>query len=75
MNVPSLIVASEPVITWIKVEKPKLDLVGLILGSFALTGLLIVTALALGVLFGATLIYRRRDQEPALTAQLDIQSR
>ena len=74
MNVLSLMAASEPVITWIKVEKPKLDIVGLILGSFALTGLLIVTALALGALFGATLIYRRRG-EPDLRPQLDIQSR
>lgn len=74
MNVALLLAASEPAVTWIHVDKPKLDIVGLLLGSFALTGFLILTALTLGIVFGATLIYRRRA-ESDMHPQLDIQSR
>jgi hypothetical protein len=57
----------EPAVTWIKVEKPTFDLVGLVLGSFKLAGLLILLALALGILFGTTLLLsRRRAGRPAL---------
>ena len=66
--------AAEEVVTWIKVDHPKLDIVGLILGAFSLTGALVLTAMGLGVAFGLTLIYRRRH-EPELRPPLDIQSR
>jgi hypothetical protein len=66
--------AAEEVVTWIKVDKPELDIVGLILGAFSLTGALVLLAMALGVAFGVTLIYRRRH-EPAPQPPLDIQSR
>ena len=46
-------------ITWVKVDKPTFDLVGVILGSLALSGLLAGAALALGLLFAVLLI--RRD--------------
>jgi hypothetical protein len=49
-----------PAVTWIKVEKPTFDLVGVVLGSFHLAGVLLVVALVLGVILGATLIFRRR---------------
>jgi len=56
-----------PAITWIKVEKPEFDLVGVVLGSFRLAGVLLVVALVLGVLFGAALIRaRRRPLAPPL---------
>lgn len=48
-------------ITWIKVEKPTFDLVGVVLGSFELTGFLLVAAVGLGVLGGLSLILRRRQ--------------
>lgn len=51
---------AEPAVTWIKVEKPSFDLVGLVLGSFRLAGVLLLVALALGLLFGAALILSRR---------------
>jgi hypothetical protein len=56
-----------PAITWIKVEKPTIDLVGVVLGSFRLAGVLLVVAAAVGVLFGVALIRaRRRPQAPPL---------
>ena len=53
-----------PAVTWIKVEKPTFDLVGVVLSSFRLAGILLVVALVLGVVFGAALILRRRRPTP-----------
>jgi hypothetical protein len=61
--------ATEPVVTWIKVEKPVFDLVGVVLGSFHLAGFLLLLAFVLGILFGAFLILSRR--RPASTTPLD----
>ncbi len=58
-----------PAVTWIKVEKPTFDLVGVVLGSFRLAGVLLVVALVLGVVFGAALILSRR--RPAAASALD----
>lgn len=49
-----------PAVTWIKVEKPTFDLVGVVLGSFHLAGVLLLVALVLGIVFGAALIRARR---------------
>jgi hypothetical protein len=54
----------EPVVTWIKVEKPTFDLVGVVLGSFRLAGFLLLLALALGIAFGVALIRSRRRPLP-----------
>ncbi len=59
----------EPVVTWIKVEKPSFDLVGVVLGSFRLAGVLLVVALFLGVAIGAFLILARR--RPAAATPLE----
>ena len=61
--------ATEPAVTWIKVEKPVFDLVGVVLGSFHLAGILLLLAFVLGVVFGAVLILSRR--RPASTTPLD----
>jgi ABC-type spermidine/putrescine transport system permease subunit II len=62
-----MLTALGPAVTWIKVEKPTFDLVGVVLGSFRLAGFLLLVAVALGVLFGAALIRsRRRSQLPPL---------
>jgi hypothetical protein len=53
-----------PAVTWIKVEKPTFDLVGVVLGSFQLAGVLLLVALALGIVFGAALIRSRRRPLP-----------
>jgi len=60
---------TEPAVTWIKVEKPVFDLVGVVLGSFQLAGVLLLVALVLGVAFGAALILSRR--RPKSTTPLD----
>ena len=60
-------IALEPAVTWIKVEKPVFDLVGVVLGSFRLTGALLVLTLVVGIALGAALIRaRRRTASPAL---------
>ena len=50
----------EPIVTWIKVEKPSFDLVGVVLGSFQLAGILLLLALALGLALGGALVRSRR---------------
>ncbi len=50
----------EPVVTWVKVEKPTFDLVGVVLGSFKLAGVMLVGALLLGLLGGALYVLHRR---------------
>ena len=54
----------EPVITWIKVQKPSFDLAGVILSALAATALVAGVALVLGCLTGIVLILYRR-KEPA----------
>ena len=56
--------STEPVVTWIKVEKPTFDLVGVVLGAFHLAGFLLLLALALGIAFGVALIRARRRPLP-----------
>jgi hypothetical protein len=55
-----------PAITWVKVEKPSFDLVGLVLGSFKLAGVLLIVACALGVLSGILIRSRRRPLPPPM---------
>lgn len=55
---------STPLITWVRVEHPKLDIVGLVLGAFSLAGALLLAALSLGLLLGILFIVRGRRQQP-----------
>ena len=55
----------EPVITWIKVEKPTFDLVGVVLGSFKLAGILVAGALLCGVVIGVGRVLAQRRRNPA----------
>ena len=64
-----MLLLQEPTITWVKVEKPVFDLVGVVLGSFKLAGFLLVVALLVGVLIGAALVMARRRTAP--TSPLD----
>lgn len=58
--IPALLASLEPAVTWIKVEKPTFDLVGVVLGSFRLAGFLLALALGLGILLGTALLRARR---------------
>ena len=51
-------------ITWVKVQKPTFDLVGVVLGSFVLAGVCVLAALALGGILGFGFILRRRRLPP-----------
>jgi len=66
-------------VTWIKVEKPAFDVVGVVLGSLGLAGLLAAGALLLGSLFGFLLIRRGRRAErlpvERVSLQLDVAGR
>ena len=64
-----ILTSLEPAVTWIKVEKPTFDLVGVVLGSFQLAGILLVVALVLGIVFGTALILTRR--RPSAAPPLD----
>jgi hypothetical protein len=47
-------------VTWIRVEKPTFDLLGVLLSSLELTGFILAFALVLGIVLGVSLILRRR---------------
>jgi len=51
-------------VTWIKVQKPVFDLVGVVLSSFALAGVCVLVALALGGALGLGFILHRRRLPP-----------
>jgi hypothetical protein len=64
------VIAAAPV-TWIKVDKPTFDLVGLLVGSIGLTLVLAAVALSLGLLLGLAIIHRRRH-EPGWADQVSL---
>lgn len=60
-------------VTWIKVERPTFDLVGVIVSSLSLAGLLAVATLGLGSLAGLAIIrYRRRHPDRGASLELDL---
>ncbi|HVQ31556.1 MAG TPA: hypothetical protein VMV21_18305 [Vicinamibacteria bacterium] len=65
-------------VVWIKVTKPTFDLVGVLLSSLGLTTILVGVALVLGIVFGLSLIIRRRRETMAHVlgaASLDLDYR
>jgi hypothetical protein len=62
----------EPVVTWVKVEKPTFDLMGVVLGSFRLAGFLLVLALLLGVLIGVFVVALRRRRQTSTLPLSDV---
>ena len=61
---PSLPPLAVETITWVKVQKPTFDLVGVVLGSFVLAGVCVLVALALGGILGFGFILRNRRLPP-----------
>ena len=63
-------------VTWVRVEHPSFDLAGVLIYSLAITGGLLLIALALGSVFGLTLLWRRRRQVSCLDpVSLRLQAR
>jgi ABC-type spermidine/putrescine transport system permease subunit I len=62
-----LIFAVTETVTWIRVEKPAFDLIGVVLGSLALAAAIAGVTLVLGLTFALVLI--RRDRHPGPPAQ------
>jgi hypothetical protein len=67
-----------PAITWVKVEKPRFDLVGVVLGALGLAGALAVAALVLGLVLGGAFIWRGRRHRTSIAdgvLHLDLTAR
>jgi len=59
-------------VTYIRVARPQVDIVHLVLGAFSVTAVLAVSALVLGVAFAVTLILKRRREAPYHPTGLDL---
>ena len=57
-----LLQSDPPGVTWIKVQKPVFDLVGVVLNSLGLAAICSGVALVLGTALGVAFIARRRRQ-------------
>jgi ABC-type spermidine/putrescine transport system permease subunit II len=55
-------------VTWVKVQKPTFDLVGVVLSSFGIAGICAGVTLVLGALFGVLLI--RQNRQPGRTPRV-----
>lgn len=49
-------------VTWIKVQKPTFDLVGVVLSSFGIAGICAGVALVLGIALGIVFVRRTRER-------------
>jgi hypothetical protein len=56
----ALALLAAPQVTWIKVEKPVFDLVGVVIYSLGLAGICAIVALVLGGALGVAFIMRSR---------------
>ena len=61
-----------PPITWIKVEKPVFDLVGVVLNSLGLAAICAGIAFALGLALGIAFIARRRRQSDSWSETVSL---
>ena len=56
-------------VTWIQVPRPTFDLVGVLVSSLSLTGIMAGIALTLGIAVGITRIRRRRRESASAFAE------
>jgi hypothetical protein len=68
-----LLPLAEQTVTFVRLEKPSLDMVGVVLGAFGAAGVLVLLALAIGVGLGVHLILRRRKPTPP-RVELDLRN-
>jgi len=59
-------------VTWIKVEKPVFDLVGVVLSSLGLAFICAVISFVLGIALGAFLVARRRRQARSWSDEISL---
>ena len=62
--ITAVLLAVEPAVTWVKIEKPTFDLVGVVLTSLGLAGICAAVALGLGAVLGFGFIWRGRRLTP-----------
>jgi FAD/FMN-containing dehydrogenase len=67
-----IVQAATQAVTWVKVEKPVFDLVGVVLGSLGLTGVIAAVALVLGISLGVALIVRARRRPASASARITL---
>ncbi len=70
MTLPSLLAVEN--VTWIKVERPVFDLVGVVLSSLGLAGICAGVALGLGTALGIGFIVRGRRQPRDLADRMSL---
>ena len=68
----TLAAAATEAITWIKVDRPVFDLVGVVLSSLGLAGICAGVALALGTALGIGFIVRDRRHPSSLAERLSL---
>jgi ABC-type spermidine/putrescine transport system permease subunit II len=59
-------------VTWIKVEKPVFDLVGVVLSSLGLAFVCAVISFVLGIALGAWFVARRRRQASSWAEEISL---
>ena len=59
-------------ITWIKVEKPVFDLVGVVLSSLGLAFICAIVSFVLGIALGAYFVNRRRRQALSWSEEISL---
>ncbi len=59
-------------VTWIKVEKPVFDLVGVVLNSLGLAFICAVVSFVLGIALGAYFVARRRRQALSWAEEISL---
>ena len=59
-------------VTWIKVEKPVFDLVGVVLSSLGLAFICAGVSFALGIALGAFFVARRRRQAQTWSEEISL---
>jgi hypothetical protein len=68
----ALLAVVKQTVTWVRVEKPSFDLVGVLLSSLGVTAALIVLALAVGAVIGLLRVRRVRSQEESALDRISL---
>ncbi len=67
-----MILGAAETVTWIKVEKPVFDLVGVVLSSLGLAFICAAVSFALGIALGAFFVVRRRRQAQSWSEEISL---